>query len=168
MSEADWSVMAKGNEPAELKPRKDMVATDGQKLTVGDTTLTLYITPGHTPGTISTLIPLKDGNQRHVGVIWGGINPSFERYGVQYYSNLSESYTTWISSANRFLDIVTKSGGDVYLTIHPYYDKALDKMNALKYRKPGGPYPFVNKDAVVRFITIIRECTQAQLARIAS
>ena len=28
-----------------------MVATDGMKLTLGDTTLTLYITPGHTLGT---------------------------------------------------------------------------------------------------------------------
>jgi len=37
--------------------RRDMVATDGQKLTLGDTTLTLYLTPGHTAGTISTLIP---------------------------------------------------------------------------------------------------------------
>jgi metallo-beta-lactamase class B len=44
-----------------------MVATDGQKLTLGDTTVTMYFTPGHTPGTISMLIPLKDGNQRHHG-----------------------------------------------------------------------------------------------------
>src|SRR5207245_9185035 len=53
MSEADWNAMAKTNDPAELKPKKDMVATDGMKLTLGDTTLTLYITPGHTPGTVS-------------------------------------------------------------------------------------------------------------------
>ena len=37
-----------------------MVATDGMKLTLGDTTLTMYLTPGHTLGTISTLIPVKD------------------------------------------------------------------------------------------------------------
>ena len=30
-----------------------MVATDGQKLTLGDTTMTLYVTPGHTLGTVS-------------------------------------------------------------------------------------------------------------------
>ncbi len=49
-----------------------MVPTDGMKLTLGDTTLTLYVTPGHTPGTLSTLVPLKDGNQRHLGYILGG------------------------------------------------------------------------------------------------
>ncbi len=72
MSEADWGGMAGDNNPPELKPRKDMVATDGMELTLGDTTLTLYITPAHTPGTISTLIPLKDGNRWHLGSLWGG------------------------------------------------------------------------------------------------
>ena len=49
-SQADWDTIAKTNDPPELKPKKDMVATDGMKLTLGDTTLTLYMTPGHTPG----------------------------------------------------------------------------------------------------------------------
>src|SRR5579862_7181677 len=53
MSQADWDADAKTNDPPELKPKKDMVATDGMKLTLGDTTLTLYSTPGHTPGTTS-------------------------------------------------------------------------------------------------------------------
>ena len=67
MSEADWTAMYKSNEPVELRPKKDIIAADGQKLTLGDTTLMLYITPGHTPGTISTMVPLKDGNQMHLG-----------------------------------------------------------------------------------------------------
>ena len=49
-----------------------MVVTDGQKLTLGDTTLTLYLTPGHTEGTISTIVPVRDGGQRHVAAAWGG------------------------------------------------------------------------------------------------
>ena len=63
LSEADWNGIEKSPDPDDVKPKKDMVATDGMKLTLGDTTLTIYLTPGHTPGTISTLVPLKDGNQ---------------------------------------------------------------------------------------------------------
>ena len=64
-SEADWNLIEKTSlYPAELKPKKDMVVKDGQKLTLGDTTLTFYITPGNTAGTLSTIVPLKDGNQR--------------------------------------------------------------------------------------------------------
>src|SRR5215471_11699070 len=49
MSPADWDVLDKRTNGT--KPKRDIEATDGQKLTLGDTTLTLYITPGHTPGT---------------------------------------------------------------------------------------------------------------------
>jgi metallo-beta-lactamase class B len=169
MSEADWAVMAKSNEPNELKARKDMIATDGQKITLGDMTVTLYLTPGHTPGTISTVIPgLKDGNQRHVGVVWGGMAPSYARYGIQYYPSLAETFKTWSNSIKRFHDIATKAGADVYLAIHPHYDKTIDKLRAIKYRNPGGPHPFVSKSAVDRFLTIMSECTDAQLARVTS
>jgi metallo-beta-lactamase class B len=166
MSEPDWNTLAKSNEPNEIKPRKDMVATDGMKLTLGDTTLTLYVTPGHTPGTVSTLIPLKDGNQTHIGVVWGGINPSFERYGVRYYSSLQETFKTWSDSAARMQGIIKQTGADVYLTIHPLYDDALSKIHAVNYREPGEPHPLVSKENLVNFMTVIEECTRAQLARI--
>jgi metallo-beta-lactamase class B len=64
MSPADWDVLDKRT--VGTKPRRDIEATDGQKLTLGDTTLTLYITPGHTPGTISTLFPVKDNGTPHL------------------------------------------------------------------------------------------------------
>jgi metallo-beta-lactamase class B len=166
MSEADWVTLAKSNEPNELKPRKDMVATDGMKLTLGDTTLTLYITPGHTPGTVSTLVPLKDGNRSHIGVVWGGINPSFERYGVRYYSSLQETFKTWSDAAARMQGIIKQTGADVYLTIHPMYDDTHAKMHAVSYREPGEPHPMASKENLVNFMTIIEECTRAQLARI--
>jgi metallo-beta-lactamase class B len=168
MSEADWTAMAASNEPVELRPKKDMIATDGMRLTLGDTTLTLYITPGHTPGTISTLVPLKDGSNRHVGAVWGGINPSLMRYGVRYFRTLEESFRTWSVSAARFQAIAAKAGADTYLTIHPSLDDAEEKIHALKYRKPGDPHPLVSKDNLNRFLTIIKECTDAQLARITS
>ena len=44
----DWDLLDRSNG---TKPKRDMVATDGQKLTLGDTTITIYKTPGHTLGT---------------------------------------------------------------------------------------------------------------------
>jgi len=34
----------------------------------------------------------------------------------------------------------------------------------LKYRKPGGPHAFVDKDAVKRYLNMTSECMDAQLA----
>src|SRR5437762_2840315 len=168
MSQADWDALAKTNDPPELKPKKDMVATDGMKLTLGDTTLTLYMTPGHTPGTTSVIVPLKDGKDRHVGAVWGGINADMGRNGVQYFPTLADTFKTWIASAKRFQEIAAKQNADVYITLHPFYDKALDKLHALKFRKPGDPNPFVSKANLNHFLTIIRECTEAELARLGS
>ena len=166
MSEADWNTLAKSNEPNELKAKKDMIATDGMKLTLGDTTLTLYSTPGHTPGTISTIIPLKDGNQKHVGSIFGGRAPAGNDVveGVQYYRNEIDSLKAWSASAKRYKGIAESAGADVFLAAHDSWDKTLDKLNALKFRKPGDPHPLVSKTAVGRYQTVISECMDAQLA----
>lgn len=71
LSDADWTLL-EGTKSAWRKPKREIVATDGQTLTLGDTTLTLHLTPGHTLGTISTLIPVCDGAERHVVAYWGG------------------------------------------------------------------------------------------------
>jgi metallo-beta-lactamase class B len=65
LSAADWELLSRDTGPWP-KPTRDLIATDGQKLTLGDTTLTLYLTPGHTPGTISTLIPVTDRGKSHL------------------------------------------------------------------------------------------------------
>jgi metallo-beta-lactamase class B len=166
MSAADWDTVEKSKDPANVKPHRDIVATDDMKLTLGDETITIYVTPGHTPGSISLLVPLKDGGQRHLGAVWGGINPDMGRMGVRYFPTLADTFTTWSASAFRFRQLAGNQNADVYLTLHPFYDKALDKLHALNFRGPRDPNPFVNWQNVNRFLTIIKECTDAQLARI--
>jgi metallo-beta-lactamase class B len=35
-----------------MAPKRDIVATDGMKITLGEMTVTIWLTPGHTPGTL--------------------------------------------------------------------------------------------------------------------
>jgi metallo-beta-lactamase class B len=166
LSEADWNMMAQSNLPGDFKPRRDIVATDGQQLKVGDVTVTLYITPGHTPGTVSLLVsPLKDGSQKHVGSMFGGRGPGYEGWdGVQYYPTEREGIAAWSASAKRFKSIAERGGADVFLSAHDNWDKTSEKLNALRFRKPSEPHPLVSKSAVSRFQTVISECMDAQLA----
>ncbi len=164
-SEADWNVMEKANFPAEIKPKKDMVVTDGQKLMLGDVTVTLYVTPGNTPGTVSMLVsPLKDGNRKHVGAVFGGRSPFAAGDGVKYFQDEVEAMTVWGAQARRFQELAEKAGADVFLASHVNIDKTPDKVNAVRFRKPGGPHPLVSKMAVRRAQTVIYECMDAQLA----
>ena len=155
MAAADWDLVEKQNPP--WKPKRDMVATDGQKLTLGDTTLTLYLTPGHTDGTISTLIPLRDGRRSHLAALWGG---TLFNFGPD-----RRRFTAYRDSAERFREIVTKAGADVLLSNHTEYDGTDVKLPMLKKRRPGDPHPFViGNDSVRRYLTVANECAQAALA----
>jgi len=65
---ADWICLDRSN----ARTRRDMVATDGQKLTLGDTTLTLYLTPGHTAGNHLDADPCERPGRPQCGAEWGG------------------------------------------------------------------------------------------------
>lgn len=190
MSTADWDVVAKDNSPAALKPRKDMVVTDGQKITLGGVTVALYITPGHTPGTLSMIIgPLTNRNSvssddgKHVAALWGGIDPSLGRQGVQYYPDGQTMMKTHVASFRRFMDLGTKAGVDVILSPTLWHASIPQKMRAWRQMNPdhsgggnpegvigdaikleGQPHPFVSKEAVDRYNKVVLECFEAQLA----
>jgi metallo-beta-lactamase class B len=161
MSAADWDLVLASRE-SYPKPKRDMVVEDGQRLTLGDTGITMYLTPGHTPGTISTLIPVKDQGRPHLAAQWGGTGFNFtitpERAKPYWFD-------TYANSAARFKAIVAKSGADVQIANHPNQDGAAAKLAALTKRKPGDPHPFVIGNAnIQRYLTMVGECAQAGLA----
>lgn len=154
MGAPDWDMVERGRAPA---PKRDIVAQDGQRLTLGDTTVTMYITPGHTPGTISTLVPVRDNGRPHLAAAWGGTAFNFAR--------TPENFQTYINSADRFRDIVVKAGADVVIANHTNFDESKRKIPALALRKPGEPHPYVvGNDAVRRYVTVAGECARAALA----
>jgi metallo-beta-lactamase class B len=151
MSPADWDVLDKTNG---TKPKRDLEATDGQKLTLGDTTLTLYITPGHTPGTISTVFPVKDNGAPHLAALWGGVGLNADRESVQTYSR----------SAQRFSGIVKQAGADIIFTNHTDWDRSKINLPMLASRAPGSPNPYIVGNAqVLNFLKVAEECATARV-----
>jgi metallo-beta-lactamase class B len=162
--EGDWDTLAKDNTPARMKPTKDIVAKDGQKLTLGDTTVTIYVTPMSSPGQLTVVMPLKDGNQQHVGIMIGGTTMNLIRSGVKLYPDQATMFKQYIGSLERIKNIQATNNVDTIVSIHAALDTAFSKMEALKSRKPGDPHPFVSKDDVDRFSTLLLECARAKQA----
>lgn len=151
MSPADWDVLDKRT--VGTKPKRDIEATDGQKLTLGSETLTLYITPGHTPGTISTIFPVNDKGTPHLAALWGGVGLNQD----------PESVRTYIRSVQRFTDIVKQAGADIILANHTDWDRS--KINLPMLAKgPVTPNPYIVGNAkALNFLKVAEECATARL-----
>lgn len=169
MSEADWTLL-EGTRASWRKPRKELVATDGQQLTLGDTSITLHITPGHTLGTISSLIPVRDGNARHMAAYWGGtaFNWTTNRNGYITADRPDRFwFNNYIQSAQRFRTLARAANADVILSNHTVFDGSKTKLPALAKRGPGDPHPYVvGADSVQRYLTVAEECAKAGLLRV--
>jgi metallo-beta-lactamase class B len=167
LTAADWDLLDRSTQ---TKPRRDMIATDGQKLTLGDTTLTLYNTPGHTLGTLSTVIPVTDHGTPHVAVAWGGTAFNWMANRAAYITPDRPDrfwFETYSASARRFKEIAAKAGADVLISNHLIFDGSKTKLPALERRKPGDPNPYViGTDGVQRYLTVVDECAQAGLANV--
>jgi len=152
MSPADWDVLDKRTNGT--KPKRDLEATDGQKLTLGDTTITLYITPGHTPGTLSVMFPVKDNGTPHLVAEWGGVGLNADKESVQ----------TYIKSAQRFSALVKQANADVILSNHTDWDGSKTYVPALQTRAKGTPNPYVVGNAkALNFLKVAEECALSRI-----
>ena len=159
-----------------------MVVTDGQKITLGDVTVTLHHA-GHTPGTLSMIIePLTNrksvasDNERHVASIWGGTDPSIGRQGVrvpgwpdddEHAHRVAEAlHRSWNEGWRR-----CDSVPDVESRQHGREDAVLENGESRSLGRRRGwdrlakeAHPFVSKEAVSRYNRILLNCYEAQLA----
>ena len=157
MGEPDWDHILTWPQigtPAPI-PMKGRGLVDGDTLTLGDTTVRFVATPGHTPGTISSLIQLKDGDSMHLGAYWGGPSMSFlDPAGLEQY--IGSTYK--LETADYRID--------VELTNHPWGDGTFVKKAALADREPGDPHPFVTGRArVAQWADTLRACTREVLSQ---
>ena len=161
ISEADWDIMVEGaktpggNQGMPL-PKKDLTATDGQKYTLGDTTIQIYITPGHTPGTLSLIFPVKINGVTHMAALWGGtaISPTSSPDNLRKYSE----------SVVRFMEMVKQQKVDIILSNHEAFGQYFRTINAMR-ANPKAPNPFViGTDGVLRFLQVLDHCAKANSA----
>ena len=155
---ADWDLMAKAP-PMPQPPTRDVVAVEGQAIVVGDVSFTPVAVPGHTPGALGYIFPVRDGKTTHTAGLFGGsilIPTKIADDALQQY----------IRSIEHFGDVARNMGVDVEIQNHPLYDGFEQKLQRLRARRPADPHPFVvGRDGYQRFLTVMAECTRAQVER---
>src|ERR1700728_2847744 len=155
MGGADWDSIERSVNGYPLgKPKRDIVADDGQKITLGDTTVTIVTTPGHTPGTLSMLFTVKD-NGKPLNVAYSG--------GTAFnFPSTTANFDTYIASQRKMAAAAASTNATILMSNHSEFDSAFSKIRMLASRKPGEPHPFeLGKEAVARYFTVTGECAQA-------
>jgi metallo-beta-lactamase class B len=165
LTAADWDLLDRSNG---TKPRRDVIAKDGDVITLGDTTVLLYNTAGHTLGTLSAIFPVYDHGEKHVAATWGGTAFNWMGGSAAYITPehpASFWFQTYSDSAERYKAITKRVGADVLISNHTIFDGSKTKLPALATRKAGDPNPYViGVDGVQRYLTVVDECAQAGLA----
>ncbi len=162
MGEGDWeTTLARPATAAGGVPTKDIsVGPEGLKLTLGDVTIDIVSTPGHSPGTLSYVFPVKnEGETVMVAYSGGTLTGNFGTDGSRW--------DQYIDSQRRIAAAAEAAGATVILSNHSEYDGAYTKARLLLApRAPGEDHPFiVGGDRVQAYFTVMQECATASKLR---
>jgi metallo-beta-lactamase class B len=164
MGGPDWEWVEKyPNRYKTMAPKRDIVATDGMKISLGETTLTIWLTPGHTPGTMSYTFTVLDRG-KPVNVAYSGGT------AFNFVNNTPDpgirNFQTYIDSQKHMAAKAAATGATVLLSNHSEFDNAFNKNRMLAGRG-NGPHPYeLGADWVQRYFQVMQGCARAAQLRL--
>jgi metallo-beta-lactamase class B len=164
MGGPDWDLVERyPNRYKTMAPKRNITATDGMKLTLGDTTVNIWSTPGHTPGTLSYTFTAFDRG-RPVQVAYSGGT------AFNFASNTPEvglpAFESYIRSQQHIAGKAAAAGATVLLSNHSEFDNAYNRNRMLAGRSEG-PHPYVlGAEWVQRYFQVMQNCARASQLRL--
>jgi metallo-beta-lactamase class B len=163
MGEADWeSTLQRPATAAGGVPTRDIaVGAEGTKITLGDTTVTVVATPGHSPGTLSYVFNVRDeGRAVNVAYSGGTLTGAFGTNAARW--------DEYVASQRKIARAAADAGATVILSNHSEYDGAYTRARLVPLKREAGEnHPFVvGADGVQRYFTVMAECALAAKLRV--
>jgi metallo-beta-lactamase class B len=149
LSESDWDQLGGA-------PNPESIADDGEVIMLGDTPITVVLTPGHTPGAISLIFPVTENGVEHKAVIME-LSP---RGGLDVHQQA-------VAGIEHLGEFIRSENADVAL--HPHemiFDSVANEfILSAATRAPGSANPLVIGNAEVsRFAEMVGTCWKARVA----
>ena len=164
MGAPDWETVEKyPNRYKTMAPKRDIVATDGMKITLGGRTVTIWTTPGHTPGTLSYTFTALDRG-RTVNIAYSGGT------AFNFVNNTPNpgirNFQIYIDSQKKMAQKAAAAHATVLLSNHSEFDDAYNRNRMLAGRGTG-PHPYeVGEESVQRYFTVMQSCARAAQIRL--
>jgi len=164
MGAPDWDTIEKyPNRYKTMAPKRDIVATDGMKITLGGRTVTIWTTPGHTPGTLSYTFTALDRG-RTVNIAYSGGT------AFNFVNNTPDpgirNFQIYIDSQKKMAAKAAAVHATVLLSNHSEFDDAYNKNRMLAGRGKG-PHPYeIGEEWVQRYFAVMQDCARAAQIRL--
>ena len=121
------------NSPRSPKTKVDIYSKDKDVIKLGDTSVTILETPGHTAGCSSFIFPVKYKGKEYTAVLWGGTGLPKEKELVAKYKESAEYFKKEALSKNAL----------VSLTAHLFADNGYANLEKVANLKEGEANPFI-------------------------
>lgn len=137
----------------------DRLVDDGDTVTLGGTTLTAHVMPGHTKGCLAWSMDLhEDGKTYHA---W--IECSLNSQAIKYVDN--KDYPNIVEETRATFKKAREMPVDVFLSSHTIFYNMAEKYAKLQKRKPGDPNPFVDPEGYKAHVDQYEKIFEAALAK---
>ncbi len=136
----------------------DRIIHDGERVSLGGTTLTAYRTPGHTKGCTSWAFDVVENGKTYAALIVCsfGVNDDYVLVGNPNYPNIADDYIATYAKA-RTLPV------DVFLAAHGSFYGLDEKYRALQKRKAGDPNPFIDHGGYLAYVDRMQQRFETML-----
>ncbi len=151
MGKPDWDATLPAQSPERPLAERDIDIVDGSTLTLGDTTLSFAISPGHSVGTLAMFIPVTWHGEAATVMLHGGAVQTPDRAAFNALERIVN-------------DVAKPEGIRGLLNTHPgIYQDTLADMETIR-ANPEGPNPLLyGEEQAQRYWSMIVECARARV-----
>jgi len=136
--------------------RVDRTIADGEQLTLGNVTLTAHITPGHSRGCTSWMMPVMQGGKTYQALFFCSATVAANRLiGPPQYDGIVADYRKTFAMTKDWKP-------DIFLTNHPEFSGMADKRER---QKAGDPLAFVDREGFPAMMATLEQAFEAALQK---
>lgn len=150
MGKPDWDATLPAQRPERPLAQRGIDLVDGSTLTLGDTTLSFALEPGHSPGSLAMFIPVTWHGDPHTVMLLAGAIQTPDRASFNALAHIMN-------------DIATPRNVQGILNTHPgLYQDTLADMQTIR-DNPDGPNPLLyEQERANRYWSLTTECARAR------
>ena len=131
-----------------------MYIQDGDVISLGNKSIYVFETPGHTPGGLSYIFNVSENGKEYKAALWGGSTPPADLYGIVAY----------MKSLDYFIEQTEKYNVEVVFSNHTAFDNGIERIKYSQKRMRYMPNIYViGQNNVRKYFRIFRNLCYEKL-----